>query len=418
MSGRSVVVIGGGVIGVSSAYYLALDGWEVTLLEKGEICAGSSYGNAGLIVPSHLVPLAAPGRLVAGRQVDAELREPLLHQAAGQPRARAVALALPGRVHPGSRAAGDAAPPAAERGEPRALPRVRREGARLRLPPVRLDDRVLHARGAWRHGREEAKLLREGGATVEVLDGAAARSAEPALRAGVVGALYCREDALLVPDRFVKGLAKLAESAGVRITDRHRGDRLPDEAASRVTEVETTRGAFSAGTVVLAAGRLVTGRGPRARAPRADPARQGLQPHVPPPGASPDDSPPARRGPLLGHADGRVPPVRRHARARRNGPLDQPPPRGGPPAEGARLHRGRRATWSSWRSGEASARARPTGCPSSAARGGSSNLVVAAGHAMVGMSMGPVTGKLVAQLAADGATPPADVRLLDPDRFG
>ena len=61
MSGRSVVVIGGGVIGVSSAYYLALDGWEVTLLEKGEICAGSSYGNAGLIVPSHLVPLAAPG---------------------------------------------------------------------------------------------------------------------------------------------------------------------------------------------------------------------------------------------------------------------------------------------------------------------------------------------------------------------
>jgi D-amino-acid dehydrogenase len=61
MAERSAVVIGGGVIGVSSAYYLARDGWEVTLLEKGEICAGSSYGNAGLIVPSHLVPLAAPG---------------------------------------------------------------------------------------------------------------------------------------------------------------------------------------------------------------------------------------------------------------------------------------------------------------------------------------------------------------------
>ena len=45
------------------------------------------------------------------------------------------------------------------------------------------------------------------------------------------------------------------------------------------------------------------------------------------------------------------------------------------------------------------------------------NLVVAAGHAMVGMSLGPATGKLVAQLAG-GSTPPADVRLLDPDRFG
>jgi D-amino-acid dehydrogenase len=45
------------------------------------------------------------------------------------------------------------------------------------------------------------------------------------------------------------------------------------------------------------------------------------------------------------------------------------------------------------------------------------NLVVAAGHAMVGMSLGPVTGQLVAQLAA-GATPSTDLRLLDPGRFG
>jgi glycine/D-amino acid oxidase-like deaminating enzyme len=69
MSGRSVVVIGGGVIGVSSAYYLARDGWEVTLLEKGDICAGSSYGNAGLVVPSHSVPLAAPGVLWQGENL-------------------------------------------------------------------------------------------------------------------------------------------------------------------------------------------------------------------------------------------------------------------------------------------------------------------------------------------------------------
>jgi D-amino-acid dehydrogenase len=44
------------------------------------------------------------------------------------------------------------------------------------------------------------------------------------------------------------------------------------------------------------------------------------------------------------------------------------------------------------------------------------NVVMAAGHAMVGMSMGPATGKLVAQLAG-GVAPPPDVRLLDPDRF-
>ena len=57
MNGRGVVVIGGGVVGVASAYYLTRDGWDVTLLDKSGICAGSSYGNAGLVVPSHVVPL-------------------------------------------------------------------------------------------------------------------------------------------------------------------------------------------------------------------------------------------------------------------------------------------------------------------------------------------------------------------------
>ena len=45
------------------------------------------------------------------------------------------------------------------------------------------------------------------------------------------------------------------------------------------------------------------------------------------------------------------------------------------------------------------------------------NLIVAAGHAMVGMSLGPVTGKIVAQVAS-GTAPLVDIALLDPQRFG
>jgi len=61
MSTDTIVVIGGGVIGVCCAYYLASDGRAVVLVEKGEICSGCSYGNVGLLCPSHSVPLAAPG---------------------------------------------------------------------------------------------------------------------------------------------------------------------------------------------------------------------------------------------------------------------------------------------------------------------------------------------------------------------
>src|SRR5512137_10654 len=56
-----VLIIGGGSIGLCAAYYLLKSGRGVTLLDRSAIGAGSSSGNAGHIVPSHIVPLAAPG---------------------------------------------------------------------------------------------------------------------------------------------------------------------------------------------------------------------------------------------------------------------------------------------------------------------------------------------------------------------
>jgi D-amino-acid dehydrogenase len=58
-----VLVIGGGVIGLASAYYLAKEGKQVRLLEQDAIGAGASHGNCGLIFTSHLVPLCAPGTI-------------------------------------------------------------------------------------------------------------------------------------------------------------------------------------------------------------------------------------------------------------------------------------------------------------------------------------------------------------------
>lgn len=61
-----VHVIGGGVIGLCSAYYLSKAGHEVTIIDKGDFGAGCSFGNAGMIVPSHFVPLASPGVISKG----------------------------------------------------------------------------------------------------------------------------------------------------------------------------------------------------------------------------------------------------------------------------------------------------------------------------------------------------------------
>src|SRR5262245_53553303 len=61
-----VIIIGGGAIGICTAYYLWKNGVKVAVLEKDEICSGCSYGNSGLIVPSHIIPLAAPGMVAKG----------------------------------------------------------------------------------------------------------------------------------------------------------------------------------------------------------------------------------------------------------------------------------------------------------------------------------------------------------------
>lgn len=61
-----VLIIGGGIIGAATAYYLRRKGWAVTLVEKDRFGRGASWGNCGIIVPSHLLPLNTPGNLKNG----------------------------------------------------------------------------------------------------------------------------------------------------------------------------------------------------------------------------------------------------------------------------------------------------------------------------------------------------------------
>jgi D-amino-acid dehydrogenase len=61
-----VTIIGGGIIGLSCAYYLQKEGYAVTVIERGDITNSCSFGNMGYISPSHFVPLASPGIIKEG----------------------------------------------------------------------------------------------------------------------------------------------------------------------------------------------------------------------------------------------------------------------------------------------------------------------------------------------------------------
>lgn len=68
MSGaKQIVIVGGGVIGLATAHYCLNAGHRVTIIERNAAERdGCSFGNAGLVCPSHFIPLASPGTLAQG----------------------------------------------------------------------------------------------------------------------------------------------------------------------------------------------------------------------------------------------------------------------------------------------------------------------------------------------------------------
>jgi len=63
---KKIIILGGGISGLCSAYYLVKEGYDVTVIDKNDITTGASFINAGYIIPSHFISLAAPGMISKG----------------------------------------------------------------------------------------------------------------------------------------------------------------------------------------------------------------------------------------------------------------------------------------------------------------------------------------------------------------
>ncbi len=63
---KNVIIIGGGIIGLCSAYYLQKEGHQVSIVDQSNLDEGASYVNAGYLCPSHIIPLSAPGVMKKG----------------------------------------------------------------------------------------------------------------------------------------------------------------------------------------------------------------------------------------------------------------------------------------------------------------------------------------------------------------
>jgi len=249
---HDVLVLGGGVIGLGCALELLRSGRGVTVVDGGTVGSGSSHGNCGTITPSHL-PLPAPGTI--GRALRSMLTRdaPLYIRPRFDPQLLAWLLRFAGRCN-----ARDFRATAQFKSR---LLLASREALAELIERERIDCEFA-ATGTlyvWRDAagmaaaEPDARLLRELGVAVDILDGGEVRRREPALRAGMAGGHYHPGDASLRPDRFVAELARRVRARGGVVHERTTVQGF-EVREGRIEAIGSTRGRLRAREVVLALG--------------------------------------------------------------------------------------------------------------------------------------------------------------------
>ena len=414
---KHVVIVGGGVIGLCSAYYCMQRGLRVTVVERNASQRdGCSFGNAGLIVPSHFVPLAAPGMVALGLKWMASPESPFYVR----PRCS------PDLLSWGFRFWRACTPQRVER----AAPLLRDLHLASRACYEQLADewsndfglackgllmlcRTPQALEEESHGARRAVEL---GMPAEMLDAAATAALDPGVRMQICGSVYYPRDAHLVPQRFVAGLQSRLIERGCQflwqteVTDLVRRGR-------RVALLRTTRGDLSPDEIVLASGIWSTGLARSLRLKLPMQAGKGYSLTLPEPRQLP------QLAALLTEARVAVTPM--GSSLRFGGTMEMSGLNQSiNPARVRGIIKSAMEYYPEFRQQDFQGitpwcglrPCSPDGLPYLGRTQRYDNVVVATGHAMLGLSLGPITGQLVARVLT-GEPAGFDLGLLSPDRY-
>lgn len=417
--GRSAIVCGGGIVGLCTAYYLAREGLTVTVVDRqaGPAHDHCALGSAGYVSPSHVVPLAAPGMVWKGLKWMLDSRSPFHIR----PRLDTDLMRWGWLFWRAS----------TRRRVLRAAPILRDLCLQSRALYEELDD-LTGDRSEFRkdgllnvcrtqeslddEASGLARIANELGVEARVLDASQTAALGLGVKLDIAGSVYFPIDAHLTPARFCAALTGLLQEMGVafRWSTTIYGWRT---LGGRIAAAQTTAGDLIADEFVLAGGSwsggLLAGLG--LRLPMQ--AGKGYSLTLPNPRfrvtkpfilkerrvavTSMGDT--LRFGgtmEIAGH-DGRVRPERVEQIIA--GALAYLPEFTAADFAGLK-------PWFGYRP------VSPDGMPYIGRFGRCANLTAACGHAMLGVTLAPVTGRLVAEII-DGRKPSVNLTLLNPDRY-
>lgn len=413
-SGNRVVIVGAGVIGLCAAYYAQRRGLNVTVIDRrSEDGDGCSFGNAGMVVPSHFIPLAAPGMVALGLRWMWDPESPFYIR----PRLSSDLAAwgwhfwrAATRQH-----VSESAP----------LLRDLSLGSRECFEELAPLDFGLERRGLLMlcrsdHGLDEeaatASMARQLGIPAEVLDARQTAALEPGIEMNVAGSVYYPKDCHLNPRAFIFALQRELKRNGASFhwdTD----IRGWNTDAWKLNAVRTRHGEIEGDEFVLCAGSWSTELAHDLRISIPMQAGKGYSLTMQNPKVTP------KTCAILAEARVAVTPM--------NGTL-----RFGGTMEMAgmdeRINPRRVAgiirsasnyypqfseqdfvqipPWQGLRP------CSPDGLPYLGRTAFYDNLTIATGHAMMGLSLGPISGRVVANILA-GEPAGFDLRMLSPDRY-
>lgn len=419
-----VIIIGAGIIGLSSAYYLQEQGWDVTILEQTDLSDNCSFGNMGYLSPSHIIPLAAPGMIEQGllwmfdskspfyirpslnRQlIDWGLRfmkycnQEHVNQSTG-PLLNLLLLSK-GLFEEWSKA-GQMDFDLQQKGCLMYYQTSKKEKAEL----------------------EAAALAEKHGLTVKILDKAQIHAMEPDVRPNVAGGVWYKDDAHLDPAKLMRQLPSRLEQSGVTIIKEAKVTGF-EQSSKHIKNVlyqkNNTTHSVEADLVVLAAGswspelaRLANTKIPLMPGKGYSMDVKGLSSTLNYPcilvEAKVALTPWADR--LRIGSTMEIGPINNHIMLKRAQGILEAVPRFLPKFQEDPVFNSFQNHLTKAPSGDAVRDKvwfgfRPVsadGMPIIGYASSSDNLIIATGHAMLGLSLGPGTGKLVAELANNSTT--------------
>jgi D-amino-acid dehydrogenase len=415
MSKESVIIVGGGVVGLCSAYYLAKSGYKVTIIDKGSFTASASHCNAGMIVPSHFVPLAQPGMITKGIKWMFNSESPFYIK----PRLSTELIDWGWKFYKKS---------TGKHVEKSASPMkvLNLESKRLYDELLgEFDNFPLHKKGLIMYCKtqktldEEIELAEHAnriGLKAEALDKKGLEELDPDISIDVAGGVFFPEDAFLTPGLFLESLIAQLKKLGVEMIPEN-GVEAFEVNGSKIAGITTATGRLTADHYVIAAGAWSKKASKNLKINIPLLAGKGYSFTVPKPVQMPGVCS------ILTEAKVAVTPMEhglRFAGTMEIGGLDtsinQKRVNGIKKSISAYFPEFKLEDFEGLEVLSGLRPCSPDGLPYIGKARAYDNLVVATGHGMMGMSMGPVTGHIVSQLI-NGEQIANDISVLDVDRF-